>query len=105
MQLYRKRSRYLETDEERALWSQVTQELMSDEEEATDDSGREVFVVRTVFWRSRELEELVHKLIQRGRQAKPTLATARRIGDSSHRMPTNRCPRHLISDFSETAEH
>jgi hypothetical protein len=48
----------------------VTPELMSDEDEITDDSGHQVFAVLTVLWRDRQVEELVHKLMQLARKVK-----------------------------------
>ena len=88
LQLYKKRGKFLETDEERQLWASITPEFMSDEDDSEDGTS---FVVRTVVWRHLTLESLIHRLTQRRRSL-----TKRVIGEASHRLRSDSCPPDLV---------
>ena len=101
LQLFETRSKYV-LPEEMALWSDVTQELMSDEE----DNG-DILKVKTPHWRCGELNQLIKSLDQRSKSkmeasGRQILKKGRVVAESPmKRLPSKRLKQELIRHDNE----
>lgn len=97
-QLFETRSKYVK-EGEAALWSDVTQEVMSDEEDL--DGGLKI---KTPHWRSKELGALIEKLderhIMRQQDNNRQVLRKRRVATASpmKRKPSKKLKQHLLKD-------
>ena len=97
-QLFESRSKHV-LHEEMALWSNVTQEVMSDEEDLGDS-----LKIKTPQWRSEEVTRLIRILDERTNaqkiaDGKQTLKKTRVLSDSPmKRRPSKKLKTDLIRD-------
>ena len=98
LQLFETRSKYVR-EEEATLWADVTQEMMSDEEDI--DEGLRV---KTPHWRSDELGALIESLDERHNRRQVDnnrqVLRKRRVATESpmKRKPSKKLKPHLLKD-------
>ena len=99
------RSKYVANEDEADLWKDVTQELMSDEE----DNG-DALKVKSPHWRCVELSDLIEKLGERHQrrmteEARQVVRKRRFPAESPmKRKPSKKLKERLVRDSSDSDE-